>query len=322
MKVLLTGSFGNVGLSALDELMERGHTVRCFDLPTKANRNTAKRYIDTAEIVWGDLRDPEDVTAAVHEQDIVVHLAFVIPRLSSTGVNCEERPDWARAINVGGTQNLIGALQSQPKPPRLIFTSSFHVYGRTQDRPPPRTVNDPLKPVEHYARHKVTCEKLVENAGLEWSTLRLGAALPVRLILDAGMFDVPLENRIEYVHRRDVGVAIANAVESMSVWGRTWLIGGGVNCQYEYREIVEQVLERVGIGMLPAEAFSSTPYSTDWLDTTESQRVLRYQRRTLDDYLQDLSDQLGYRRTLARAFRPLVRAWLLSRSPYYRTAEL
>lgn len=318
MKVLLTGSFGNVGLSTLDVLLERGHSVRCFDLPTRINRKSAMRYTDAAEIVWGDLRNPQDVTAAVLGQDIVVHLAFIIPNLSSTGVNCEDRPDWARAINIGGTQNLIQAMQSQPNPARLIFTSSLHVYGRTQDRPPPRTVNDPVQPVEYYARHKVSCEELVKNAGLEWSILRLGASMPIRIILDPGMFDVPLENRIEYVHRRDVGVAIANAVESEIVWGRTWLIGGGANCQYVYREIVEQVLDIVGIGMLPAEAFSSIPYSTDWLDTIESQQILRFQRRTLEDYLQDLSAQLGFRKAFVRIFRPLVRAWLLRRSPYYQ----
>lgn len=35
MNVLLTGAFGNIGQSALDELLERGHTVRCFDLRQK-----------------------------------------------------------------------------------------------------------------------------------------------------------------------------------------------------------------------------------------------------------------------------------------------
>jgi len=37
MNVLLTGAFGNVGLSTLEELLRQGHQVRCFDLKTRAN---------------------------------------------------------------------------------------------------------------------------------------------------------------------------------------------------------------------------------------------------------------------------------------------
>ena len=65
MKVLLTGAFGNVGTSTLEELAERGHQVRCFDLQTKANRRTAKRFAGQMEVVWGDLRNPEAVADAV-----------------------------------------------------------------------------------------------------------------------------------------------------------------------------------------------------------------------------------------------------------------
>jgi len=316
--VLLTGAFGNIGTHTLDELLARGYTVRCFDVKSKANEKAAKRYGKRIEVVWGDLRNSEDVAGAVRDQDVVLHLAFVIPKLSATGVNSEDRPDWARAVNVGGTRNLIEAMKALPAPPRLLFSSSLHVYGRTQDQPPPRTVADPLRPVEHYAHHKVECEKLVRDSGLTWAIFRLPATLPIRMIVDVGMFDVPLDNRIEYAHGRDVGTAIANAVECEGVWDKTLLIGGGVRCQYTYRDVMRQVLEAMGIGALPAEAFSDVPYSTDWLDTTESQSLLNYQQRTLDDYVQDLMAALGFRRHLIRLFRPLVRSWLLAKSPYYR----
>lgn len=318
MRVLLTGAFGNIGASALTELVQRGHRVRCFDMPTPANRRAARRSAGRqVEVAWGDLRQPSDVLAAVRDQDAVVHLAFVLPRLSATGVNSEDRPDWARAINVGGTLNLLAALQAQRPAPKLIFASSLHVFGRTQDRQPPRTVADPVQPVENYALHKVACEEMVKAASLEWAIFRLAAAMPVRLILDPGMFDVPLDNRIEFVHTRDVAVAIANALERDRVWRRTWLIGGGSRCQYFYRQIVTQVLEAVGVGMLPESAFSTTPFSTDWLDTSESQQLLDYQRRTLRDYIQDLRALLGYRRPLVSLVRPWIRRKLLDQSPFY-----
>ena len=317
MNILLTGAFGNVGTSTLGELLKQGHRVRCFDLKTKMSEKAAQRIADRAEVMWGDLRNPSDVAAAVQGQEVVVHLAFIIPKLSATGVESEKRPDWARAINVGGTQNVIEAMKAQPQPPKLVFASSLHVYGYTQDQPPPRTATDPVRPVEHYARHKVECEQMIRASGLEWAILRFAAAMPISLKLDPGMFDVPLANRIEFVHTRDVGLAVANATSSPGVWGKLLLIGGGTRCQYYYREIVERLLTAAGVGMLPEAAFTTTPFATDWLDTAESQRLLHYQQRDLGDYIQDVVAALGYRRALTRAFRPVARYALVRQSPYF-----
>jgi nucleoside-diphosphate-sugar epimerase len=321
MNVLVTGAFGNVGQSTLEELLRQGHRVRCFDVKTRANERTARRFAGQMEVVWGDLRRPDDVAAAVRDQDAVIHLAFIIPKLSATGFESEDHPDWAREINVGGTKHLIEAVKAQPRPPRLLFASSYHIYGQTQDQPPPRTVSDPVCPIEHYAWHKVECEAMVQSSGVEWAILRLAATLPLAMKADPGMFDVPLDNRMDYVHTQDVGLAFANAASSADVWGQILLIGGGPRCQYLYQEITEKVLDGLGVGTLPEEAFTSTPFPTDWVDTAESQRLLQYQRHTLDDYVQDMKAALGFRRHLARAFRPLVRYFLLKQSPHYHAGQ-
>ena len=316
MQVLVTGAFGNIGQSTVSELLAQGHTVRCFDIKTRANEKTARRFGGQIEVVWGDLRNPKDIAIAVRDQEVVIHLAFIIPKLSATGVESEAHPDWAREINVGGTRNLVEALEARPQPPRLLFSSSFHIYGRTQHLPPPRRVTDPPQPIEHYARHKVEAEALIRASRLEWAIFRLAAVFPLAMKMDPGMFDVPLDNRIEYVHTRDVGLAFANAVSNSKVWGKTLHIGGGPRCQYIYREITAKVLEGMGVGMLPEEAFTTVPFPTDWLDTGESQGLLQYQRYTIDDYVRDMQAFVGFRRHLIQLVRPLVRRWLLQQSPY------
>lgn len=318
MQILLTGAFGNIGQSTIQALLARGHAVRCFDVPTKSNQKAAMHFRDQVIVTWGDLRSPEDVTRAVRGCAVVIHLAFVIPKLSATGFSSEDRPDWAYSINVGGTRNLIAAMQAQQPRPRLVFASSLHVYGKTQHLPPPRTVDEVPHPVEHYARHKIEAEGLVRASGLEWSILRLGAALPLRLILDRGMFDVPLDNRIEFVHTRDAGEAFAAAVDNPGVLGRTLLIGGGPGCQLYYREMMARVLDAMGVGSLPERAFTREPFATDWLDTRESQALLGFQKRTFDDYTKDLRGLLGSLRWAILAARPLVQRILLSRSPYLK----
>ena len=317
MKVLLTGAFGNVGVSALDEMLSQGYDVRCFDLPTPANKRTSGHYQGKVELAWGDMRTLPDLLAAVEGCDVVVHTAFIIPKLSATGIESELRPDLAQAVNVGGTANLICAMERQPNPPKLVFTSSLHVYGRTQHLAPPRRVSEPVHPIEHYARHKVQCEEMIRASGLTWSILRLAAALPIGLQLDPGMFDVPLDNRMEYVHTRDVGLALAHAAGSSEIWGKTLLIGGGAACQYVFGDMVAAILGALGLEMLPAEAFSTTPFATDWLDTEEAERLLHYQKRTLDDYLVDMKQLLGPRLPFVRLFRSGVRRSLLARSPHW-----
>jgi hypothetical protein len=62
------------------------------------------------------------------------------------------------------------------------------------------------------------------------------------------------------------------------------------------------------------------PFPTDWLDTVESQALLDYQKRDLSHYIDDMTALLGARQRLTRLFRPIVRAQLLRKSPYFQHA--
>ncbi len=321
MNILLTGPFGNIGSSTLMELLRQGQRVRCFDLPTPANQRRAAQYEGQIEVMWGDLRRPDDVAAAVQGQDVVIHLAFIIPKMSVTGQESERVPEWAGEINVGGTQNLLDAMTALPRPPRLVFASSVHVFGPPRLHLPFVSADADVRPQEHYSRHKVECEERVRKSGLTWTILRFGATLPLAVQLDPGMFDVPLANRIEFLHTHDAGVAVANAAASEAVWGKVLLIAGGPACRLHYGVLVHKVLMGLGVGMLPEAAFGKVPFCTDWMDTRESEALLHYQTRTLDDYVEDMKATLGGRRTLIQLFQPAVRAWLLTKSPYFYSRQ-
>jgi nucleoside-diphosphate-sugar epimerase len=313
MKVLVTGAFGNIGRSCLTKLIQQGHQVRCFDLETKANRRTAKGFRGQIEVVWGDLRYQNDVDAAVQDQEVVVHLAFIMPPAS------EDRPQRAWDVNVGGTQNLLHSMKNLSLPPKIIFTSTFSVFGETQHKPPPRTVSDPVQPIDNYTHHKVECERLIRESGLDWAILRLAVVPPLGLSgFTPKMFDIPPSARVEFAHPQDVGLALANAVSCDEVWGKTLLIGGGSGSQLYYGDFIGQVMESMGVGRLPDKAFGSASTYTDWLDTTESQRLLQYQQHSFEDFAQEVAASLGYLRYLIRLFAPLIRWWMLSQSPYYR----
>lgn len=314
MNILITGAFGNIGTSTLRALAGRGHRVRCFDLPTRTNQRLATLHALDCEVVWGDIRQFEDVHRAVQGQNLVLHLAAIIPELSHTGIQSEKQPILAHAVNVGGMRHLIEAVQRMPKPASIIFTSTLHVYGRTQHLPPPRTTSCPVSPIDHYAKHKVLCEAMLLESGLQWAVFRLAAAIPVKLVFNKSMFQIPQHNRLEYVHPRDVGYALANAVDKPNLWGMVWLIGGGSRCQLTYGCMLNQVMALIGQKPLPASIFGQSDYCVDWLDTQASQQLLRYQQRTFDDYISELHTLLGDKLYWLRLFRPLVRKALVLRS--------
>ncbi len=313
MRILLTGAFGNLGLSTLEELLRQGHQVRCFVSRRKAHRRTARRFGGKIELVQGDMREPADLAQAVQGQEAIIHLAYILPPES------EDHPDLARAVNVDGTRYLLEAAQRLPTPPKFLFSSSFDVFGHTQDQPPPRKVSDPVQATDHYSGHKLACEAMIQASGLPWCILRFADIPPLGLRSPHPiMFRIPLATRFEVIHPHDAGLAVANAMHTEEVWGKILLIGGGPTCQMRYRDYLGRMLDLMGIGMLPERAFGTEPYCTDWIDTEESQRLLQYQRFSFDDIMAQLTRIVGYKRQLTVLVRPLARWYLLRMSPFYR----
>ncbi len=317
MNVLVTGAFGNVGRYTVAELLRQGYTVRAFDLPTPANRKTARRFEARAEIIWGDIRDAEAVHRAAAGQDVVLHLAAIIPPMS------DEDPELARQVNVDGTRHVIAACQAQPTPPRLFFASTFDLFGPTLHLAPPRRADDPIHPTDPYTHHKAEGEQLVRESGLRWLIFRF-SDMPLIALREAHpiMYEIGLNTRFETMHPADGALAVVNAIKIPELWtGRLLLVGGGPSCQITYRDFIFGMLEAMGIGALPEEAFTDKPYVTDWLDTEESQRLLRYQRHSFDDIRHEIADLLGWRRFIMPLVRPLVRRQMLALSPYYHQGQ-
>jgi len=313
MKVLVTGAFGNIGQYVVKELQHKDHFVRCLDLDTKGNRKKAKTFKGNLEFFWGNIRSREIMEMAMEGMDAVIHLAFIIPPKSEKNIE----QSWL--TNVDGTRCVLETIQKQPRKPVLVFTSSISVYGRTQHMTPPRTIEDPLCPIESYAKQKVLLEEEIRTSGIPNVILRLGAAPPIKYDwVDPILFEIPLSDRMEYIAPEDAGLAISNAVQCKEAIGKILLIGGGKKNQITMREFLQGSLGAVGIGMLPDTAFGSVPYHCDWMDTTESQELFRYQRISWTDYIKKAYKQLAIKRFFVSILQPIARIWLLNQSPYYR----
>ena len=82
MRILLTGAFGNVGLSVLKELLDRDHDIRILEIKNRKNLRISRKIQKDVEIIWGDITNKLDVEKAVKSRDVIIHLAAIIPPLA------------------------------------------------------------------------------------------------------------------------------------------------------------------------------------------------------------------------------------------------
>ena len=321
MKVLLTGAFGNVGQNTLKQLLKRDHDVICFDLPNSSNKKIFAKLARKLhfKMIWGNILDKEDLDEAVNGIECIIHLAAIIPPLS------DENPELAYKVNVEGTQNLIDAAKALPSKPRFIMASSASVHGVTMHLKPPVRVDSPLNPSDIYSRTKVECEIMLRKSQLPWIILRLAAVSVDKLPrkFDTILFDMPLDQRIEFVSSNDCGIAFANAVASKSV-NEIFLIGGGEGCQVLERDFLKGFFDAYGLKMLPEEAFKEDEkkedwFYIDWMDTKESQEVLQFQTETLQQYVNRMKRDHRFRRLAIKIISPLAKLFLLRMSPYFKS---
>jgi nucleoside-diphosphate-sugar epimerase len=301
--------------------------VRIFELKTPKNRKIAKKYRKNklVEIIWGDLRNFNDVERAVQDIDIVIHLGAIIPPLADI------KPELAEAVNVYGTNNIIQAMEKKvKKKPKLIFTSSISVYGDRINNPYIKS-DDPLTPStgDFYAETKIRCEGMIRHSSLDWSIMRLSYITSIsKLEMDPLMFHMPLKTSIEICCSKDVGYALVNAIECEEIWGGTFHIGGGVDCRTNFREYLNEMTDLFGLGknLLPDEAFATKDFHCGFYDTEKSQKLLKYQRHTLSDYYQAVKRKMVHLRRTLKLFkfivRPSARLYLLSQSAFYKKKEL
>ncbi len=313
MRVLVTGAFGNLGFATVQELLKQGHEVRCFDLDLPKSRRRARKLGPHAKPIWGDITNPKDCEAALQGVDAVIHNAAVLPP------GTEKAPDRTRAINVGGTENLLRVMKDDGIERPFVYTSSVSVFGPAAAARGIATAEDPVEATDHYTGQKLTCEKLLRESSLPWIILRIGVAMdigggapdPIALRM---MFEVHPDNPLEMVCSRDVALAQANAISNREAWGKTLLIGGGESCRIRQRELWASLLDLLQIKSFPDEAFGNQPYYTCWMDTRESQEILQYQRASYSDIHAETTAKVRLLRPLLRLASPITKRHLLKLS--------
>jgi dTDP-L-rhamnose 4-epimerase len=120
--VLLTGGAGFIGRRVMARLSDAGHDVRVLD-SLRADVHGGEPERMPAELVVGDVRDPDAVSTVLHGTDAVCHLAAKV----GLGVDVQDLPDYASSNDHGTAVLLAGMAQAGVG--RLVLASSMVVYG-------------------------------------------------------------------------------------------------------------------------------------------------------------------------------------------------
>ncbi len=303
MRVLVTGGAGRLGINVCKTFLKDGFQVRVFDLDNERNRKSVKELGRKAEILWGDVTQPDSVRKALEGVDVVVHMAGILPPVAC------ENPGLTRRVNVGGTKLIVDLIKEKSRHIPLVFTSSVAVFGPTPDAKEPISADrDEANPGDAYGETKFEAESLIKASGIDYTILRLTAVMYFNHEVSdlKRIFSVPLDNRIEFCHPDDLALAVLNSVKNFdAIKGSTLVVSGGPDQRMLYKDMVGSILDIMGLPLPPAHKFTPEPYYLDWYDTSRSQELLKFQRRSFADYLKDYSG--GLTRRYSSLFLPFMR---------------
>ena len=153
--ILVTGGAGYIGTSLISKLLEEGHEVTVFDNLMHGGNQLLPFFRNTNfHFVMGDITIKNQLEGAVEGKDIIIHLAAIVGFPA-----CEDNPELATNVNVGGTKNLIDVL----KPEQIVlYGSTGSNYGEVTDI---CTEETPLNPLSLYGETKTKAEQMLMDRG-------------------------------------------------------------------------------------------------------------------------------------------------------------
>jgi len=312
MHVLLTGPCGRVGFKTLLRLLDAGHSVRCFDTrndfpghPAGFNeaceamlRGRGLEY----DWVWGDIRNPGEVRAAVGDDlDAVIHhAAMTLP------TQCEEEWEYCWDVNYSGTMHVIDAILASARAPKLIYSSSVAIYGFPPAHGRDFVETDPLPATCTYAATKIASELAIRRAGINYSIMRMascpdGGAPQLFLSGSAGMQErLKKEDRLKmpdspahFVASADVNTAYLNALDNPRSDRGIFNIAGPADCRTTFGEMKRELAAATGGAPTADDGWGSSPYPQFYYDTTHADDVLDYVHTPSSGILQSMAAGVG-----------------------------
>lgn len=156
---LVTGAAGFIGSHLVEELIDRGWTVRGLDNLSTGKRSNLSSVLDSGsfEFVEGDIRDQDTIRSVIEGADAVFHQAAVasVPRSF-------DDPRMTTDVNCLGTATLLQCA-NEANVESVVVASSSAVYGSGGELPKHEDME--TSPESPYALSKHYTEQLALQLG-------------------------------------------------------------------------------------------------------------------------------------------------------------
>jgi len=260
--VLVTGGAGYIGSHLVMLLLTQGYNVRVLDNLTFGGHGVLPHLPNPHFVFhYGDIRNHEDVLAAVTGADAVVHLAAIVGDPA-----CRTQPETACQVNGAGAR-LVCDIAVEANVKRFVFASTCSNYGKMDDPSSYVDETSPLKPVSLYAELKVEFEEYllkVTREDFTGTVLRFATAYGLsprpRFDLTVNEFtrELTLSRRLEvygrrfwrpYAHAYDLAAACVTVLNTdvEEVAGQAFNVGATEE-NYQKETLVSMIVQALGDG--------------------------------------------------------------------------
>lgn len=158
-RILITGANGYVGSSLISYLKDSNFKLIAF-----LRKGSVCDFPGNVEVRLWDSESGESLEKSIDDTDIVIHTAGL-----KGYEQCSKNMGRLIESNVIFTHRLLNSAAN--KNIKIIFTSSYWVYGHTSALP--YQENTVLSPCEPYGWSKAIAERMIVSSGFDYVILRL-----------------------------------------------------------------------------------------------------------------------------------------------------
>jgi UDP-glucose 4-epimerase len=158
-RILITGGLGFLGSNIAIQLIELEASVTLLDNMDPGyggNFFNIQPIKDQVDVIDADIRDEKRMENAIHEKDIVFHLAGQVCHVMSL-----KNPFPDIDINIKGTAILAEACRKYNPHVKVVFTGTRGQYGPSTKLPVSETA--PTHPRGIYEISNLTAEKIIQS---------------------------------------------------------------------------------------------------------------------------------------------------------------
>lgn len=227
-RVLVAGATGYLGRRLVPRLLAKGHAVRAL-VRGGPERGRTIQELAGAEVVSGELGDPDSLASAARGMDTVVNLVGIIR---------EQGMATFEAVHVDGTAALVQAAR-HAHCRRFLYVSAL---GAAPDAS------------TAYARTKFRAEEIVRTSGLSYLVLRPSivlapdgefyailkdlVAIPIVPVLGPGT------SRLAPVRAEDLAALEVASLDRLSAWNAVYAVCGPGT--YTFNELLARTAKGLG----------------------------------------------------------------------------